>query len=139
MRNMFGRDLSCGMNLLCLLHSSHILICWALPSPTPSSHPLIFSNFSWALWTHSTPLLLFSLHSVPYFRHAFKVQTLPAHLHSFQYISNPPQEIPLDLGKPWTRLSTFLLEIPRVQNLPPTSLTNSPKHLLFMYIVQWNI
>lgn len=55
-------------------------------------------------------------------------QLTPTH---FQCISCP--------GKQWAAVSTFLIEIPRAQNLPPFRLPNSPKHPLLMYTVQWNV
>lgn len=102
-RKLCVRDLSCGMNLLHLLHPSYFLTCQALLPPTPSSHPPISSNFSSALWSHSTLLLWFPLHPVPYFRHAFEVPNVPAHLHSFLCISHLPCP-----GKQWAALSTSL-------------------------------
>lgn len=67
-------------------------------------------------------LLRFSLHPVPYFRHASEVPNVPAHLHSFHCISHLSH-----LGKQRAALSTSLSEIPRGQNLPPIRLPNSPK------------
>lgn len=76
---MSARDLSCVMKPLvyCTLPIPLRAEPYLLPTISVS-----YSSFSAVLWTCSIPLLLYG-HSGPYFRHAFKVQILPAHPHSF--------------------------------------------------------
>lgn len=127
---MSARDLSCVMNPL---------VYCTLPIPLPAEPYLLltisvsyFFQFQCSTYelvqshyfcSHCTQAHISGMHSRSKF-----YQLTPTH---FQCISCP--------GKQWAAVSTFLIEIPRAQNLPPFRLPNSPKHPLVMYTVQWNV